>query len=144
MFQKISIGFSLILLTFFAAVQARAESCGLELNVTESNADGNPVRSVSATATNLVTKKSFKASFLEGYPVFGNLREGTYRITVKKFGYKTTVKRLNLDCRSADEDQNIVTVNVFLRKGSGKQIYNQPMSRRAVPTSAVARPKTTD
>lgn len=117
-----------------ANARFQAKSCGLELNVTESNADGNPVLSARATATNLATKKSVKAGLLEGFPVFGELREGRYKLTVSKSGYRTTVKEVNHDCRSVDEDQNIATINVFLKKGNSKQIYSQPASRNGVTT----------
>lgn len=80
-----------------ANARVEAKSCGLELNVTESNADGNPVRPAGATATNLATKRTVKAGFLEGFAVFGDLHEGRYKITVDKPGYRTTVKEVNLD-----------------------------------------------
>lgn len=137
--QKILIALSLVLLAGFSAAQARAKSCGLELNVTESNANGSPIQSASATAINLATKKTARAGSLEGFPVFGDLREGRYKITVRKSGYRTVVKEVDLSCRSADEDQNIVTVDVFLKRGSGRRIDNQPMSRDDAATGVSAR-----
>lgn len=122
---KISIVFVLLLTGFAAAQEIQAKSCGLELNVTEPGANGRPIQFAISTATSLATKRTVKAGYFEGFPVFGNLRDGRYKLTVKKAGYKTTVKEINLDCRQADTDQNSVSENIVLRKGSGKQIYNQ-------------------
>lgn len=115
----------LALLAGFAATaqEAQAKSCGIELSVTRPN--GRPLLSVPATIINLTTKKSSKAGFFEGYPVFSNLREGRYKITVMAPGYKTTVRQINLNCRLADADQNSVIIDITLQRGSRKQIYNQ-------------------
>ena len=101
-------------------LEMQAKLCGLNLEITEKNANGVPIQHTSATATNTETKETFKATLFEAMPVFSDLSEGTYQITVMKKGYKNAVKTFTLDCSNLEEDDQSVTEYMFLTKGNDK------------------------
>lgn len=111
-------------------VAAQAKSCPLDLNVIkyrpiDSEAPDFPVSGATASVTSTATKRLTKASLLEGMPRFGNLREGKYKLSVTKKGYKQTVKQITINCGGLDDDGS-VQETVFLQKGSVKQTYQMP------------------
>ena len=120
MIQKFLIVSALVLFAGVTGIKAQTSSCGLNLEVTESNIDGLPIQKATAIAVNLSTGKTSKASEFEGMPVFGNLRAGKYKITVARNGYKPLVKQIDVDCRNLEPDDRTVTANVFLTKNSRK------------------------
>ncbi len=98
-------------------LEKKAEPCGLNLEITENNTKGLPVQGANATAMNTGTNEMFKAVLFEGFPVFGDLAAGTYKVTVTKSGYKTLVKEIQLDCNNLQEDDRSATDYIFLTKG---------------------------
>jgi hypothetical protein len=101
-------------------IRLQAKTCGLNLEITETNKDGLPVQNATATAVNTETNETFKAALFEAMPVFNELSEGKYQITVTKADYQTAVKEINLDCSNLEEDDQSVTEKVFLQK-TGKK-----------------------
>ncbi len=116
MLRPASAALMVLMLAGFAAAQSRAKSCGLNIEVQESNADGPPVQFASATATSVRTKRRFRAVLFEGMPAFGTLPAGRYNVTVSKRGYKTAVKEVDLTCAGLEPDDPSMTENVFLQK----------------------------
>lgn len=101
-------------------LQMQAKTCGLNVEITETNMDGLPVQNAAATAVNFETNETMKAVLFEAMPVFNDLSEGKYKITVTKSGYQTAVKEVTLDCSNLEVDDQSVTVNIFLEKGTSK------------------------
>ncbi len=106
-------------------VKMQAGVCGLNLEITENNADGLPVQNVTATAMNAETKETSKATLFEAMPVFSDLSEGKYQVTVMKKGYKNATKEITLDCSNLEDDDPSVTQQIFVQKEGGKQSANQ-------------------
>lgn len=109
-------------------VKEEAKVCGLNLEITENNANGLPIQNVMATATNLDNNKTFKAILFEAMPVFNDLSEGKYQITLIKKDYKNITKEITLDCSGLEEDDPSVTQQLFMQKEGGKQSSDQNQS----------------
>ncbi|HEY0429373.1 MAG TPA: energy transducer TonB [Pyrinomonadaceae bacterium] len=124
---KSSIGF-LFLLVVTGAIPAFAQkrSCPLDLSVikfqTKPDDAEIPVSGATATATNLRSKKLFRATLLEGMPRFAKLPEGKFTIAVTRAGYKRTTKEVDVNCKGLAEDGSNSEV-IYLLKGSSGQTY---------------------
>lgn len=115
---------------FFINAQAQTKTCDLQLEVLGSNSnDSNKVRvdGVKATIIRLDKNKRKNAESLSKQPFFASLEEysddlsqATYRIAVKKDGFKTTYKSFRLDCSKANE-KNLLTETIFLLEGNSKE-----------------------
>jgi hypothetical protein len=114
--RRAALALALVSAAGFTAAQAQAKSCNLNIEVQETNADGPPVEHASATATNVKTRRRFRAVAFEGMPVFGRLPAGRYSVTVSKRGYATAVKEVNLTCANLEPDDPSETEHVFLQK----------------------------
>lgn len=130
-----NIKFLIVFAAFFvfassSFVAAQTKTCPLDLYVIkyrpiDSEAPDFPVSGATASVTSTATKRLTKASLLEGMPRFANLREGKYKLSVTKKGYKQTVKQITINCGGLDDDGS-VQETVFLQKGSVKQTYQMP------------------
>ena len=98
-------------------LEKKIEPCGLNLEITENDANGLPVQGATATALNTATNETVKSVLFEGFPVFSDLAPGTYKVTVTKSGYKTMVKEIPLECNNLSEDDRSATDYMFLTKG---------------------------
>ena len=98
-------------------LEKQPKVCGLNLEITETNANGLPIQNAAATATNTDTNETVKATLFEAMPVFSDLREGKYKISVMKNGYKNLVKEVELNCNNLTEDDQSATEYIFLIKG---------------------------
>ena len=107
---------------------AQKKSCDLKLEVfqNQANSTGEKVKIGDAEAVTQVLRNILrnnvknKAKLVEGMPYFADLEEEVYTLAVSKKGYKTTVKRINLDC-SAAKDKTFVAQDVWLWSGSSKE-----------------------
>ena len=128
----------LFLLAAAAVVPAFGQnrSCPLDLSViqyqSKQDANENPVSGATATATNLRSKKVFKATLLEGMPRFAELPEGAFTIVVTKAGYKRTTKEMTLDCQFIEDDGSVIEI-ISLQKGSSKLTYRMPRESKIPP-----------
>lgn len=126
MTKKFAIAVAFVFLAGAITANAQLKRCGLDIYVTENDANGLPVQNTTATAVKVGSKKVIKAAFAEAMPVFENLAEGIYKLTLKKAGYKTTVKTVEIDCSEVEDDDPSISDSVFLQKGNGDVIYVQP------------------
>ena len=116
---------------FLNTAQAQIKTCDVQFEVFQSPEEGSSevvkVDNVKAVLTRLDNYKRKNADqsngalrflSLEDFP--SDLTQATYRLTLKKDGYKTTYKSFRLDCIRANE-KNLVSKTVFLFKGNSKE-----------------------
>jgi TonB family protein len=134
-----TIGFLLlILIGGLSPTFAQIKFCPLDLSVIQfqenQTAGEIPIGNSIATATNLATKKTFKASLFEGMPRFAKLPEGKYDVTVTKVGFRRTVKPIEINCSGLDDDGSITEI-IYLWKGSSKQLVKMPGNKTIIGTT---------
>jgi TonB family protein len=121
--KSLLLTFSLIVLCA-ANCFAQAKSCDLQLEViqNQSNSSGEKIKIVDTEAIiiNLKGAAKTKAKPVNGMPYFENLDEGNYTATVSGKGYKSTIKRIHLDCASL-KDNKFVSQEVWMWSGSSKE-----------------------
>lgn len=110
--------FSLIVLCA-ANVFAQKQTCDLKLEVTQ-NDGKDKVEDADAVTFVLRGNVKNKAKLVDGMPYFANLKEGVYSLAVSKKDYKTTIKRIRLDC-SALADKTFVSQDVWMWSGNSKE-----------------------
>jgi TonB family protein len=120
--------FSALIFSLFvlcaASVFAQTKSCDLKLEViqNQSNASGEKVKidETEAVIARLNGGGKTKAKSMDSAPYFENLDEGNYSATVSKKGYKSTIKRIHLDCSSV-KDKKFISQEVWIWSGSSKE-----------------------
>jgi TonB family protein len=123
----------IVALIIFSASTAVAQSntCNLQLEVIEKPESGDeketPIKNAAASFIDPESKKVIKATLKDEHPLFRNLRSATYRISIAKHGYKTTIKNFDLDCVLADASGSVTEV-IFMWKG--KENETMEISRR--------------
>lgn len=111
---------SISLLIFCAANGfAQAKTCDLKLAVTQ-NDGKTKVEDSEAVTFVLRGNVKNKANLVDGMPYFAALKEGIYSVAVSKKAYKTTIKRIRLDC-SALNDKTFVAQDVWMWSGDSKE-----------------------
>jgi outer membrane biosynthesis protein TonB len=108
----------------FSTIEAQTNSCGLSLRVfaIEEGEIGNWKTIVEAKAeiVNLATKKKQSFSVQTNSPQLPNIIEGNYKVAVKKNGFKSTNKQIEVDCRYANIE-GVFSEVIFLWKGKTTQ-----------------------
>jgi TonB family protein len=103
---------------------AQKKTCDLKLEVIQNQANSSveKVRIEDAEAVTYVLRDNVKnkAKLADGMPYFADLKEGNYTVAVKKKDYKTTIKRIHLDC-SAVKDKTFVAQEVWMWSGNPKE-----------------------
>lgn len=97
---------------------AQAKTCDLKLEVTQ-NDGKDKVEDTEAVTFVLRGNVKNKAKLVDGMPYFVDLKEGVYSLAVSKKDYKTTIKRIRLDC-SMPADKKFVSQDVWMWSGSPK------------------------
>ena len=122
---------TIVTVSMAGAISSEAQSCGLVaagyfdngpkngLVGMEGLVSGDHLNGITASAINLKSKKRYVSVPVKGgLRFFGDVPEGTYRVTVGKIGYKTTIYDLALSCDEAVE--GVVSHSVRLWKGNPK------------------------
>lgn len=114
----------LLFVLYAANIFAQTKSCDLKLEViqNQANSSGGKVRIKDAEAVTYVLRGNVKnkAKMIDGMPYFADLKEGNYTVAVKKKDYKTTIKRIHLDC-SVLTDKTFVRQDVWMWSGNSKE-----------------------
>lgn len=98
---------------------AQAKTCDLKLKVTQ-NDGKDKVEDTEAVTFVLRGIVKNKAKLVDGMPYFADLKEGVYSLAVSKKDYKTTIKRIRLEC-SMPADKKFVSQDVWMWSGSPKE-----------------------
>lgn len=116
-----------------------AQKCALRIGAWESypeevTPDGGrlrtrkaTVRGFTATATSQRSKKIFRGVPLMGYVYFENIPLGSYDITVRRVGFKTSIESHTFSCDYADNGFDFVDVLLF--RGTPTQIVRSEPSK---------------
>lgn len=119
----LTLTFSLFVLCA-ANVFAQTKTCNLKLEVikNQQNSTAEKVKIEETEAVTFVLRGivKHKAKLVDGMPYFADLKEGKYSIAVSKKDYKTTIKRINLDC-STLKDETFVSQDVWMWSGNSKE-----------------------
>ena len=121
--KRLLLIFSLVVLCAASGL-AQKKTCDFKLEViqNQANSSGEKVKIEDAEAVTYVLRDNvkIKANLVDGMPYFADLKEGNYTIAVKKKDYKTTIKRIHLDC-SALNDKTFIEQEVWMWSGSSKE-----------------------
>lgn len=117
--------FSLFLgIICFSSGYAQEKKCGLQLDIFEYGENGNELEISNATAKlyffNKKGVKKIDGATKNESLVFTNLNEGIYNAEINEKNYKTSVRRLYLDCGSLSAD-GFVKKRISLWRGSPKE-----------------------
>ena len=128
-----SIVFTVFLLSIanLSAITAQTKTCDLQFEVFQFPKAGdkeeikiNDVKAALIRLDNLKkedaknSNNTLRFSSLEEFP--SGQSQATYRLAVKRNGYKTTFKSFRLDCSKANE-KNLVSKTVYLIEGNSKE-----------------------
>ena len=110
---------ALVALGVFNCTEASAQSntCSLTLNVTSVDKDGQSkqVRNARAVAVRKNGRRNFAAVLVSGSPQFPRLRDGAYRLTITKRGFRRAVQDVNFMCGAMNAEG---TAEIRLEPGS--------------------------
>ena len=100
---------------------AQPWNCVLALDVATTNTkfETRPINDARATALNTGSHKSMPAVLMSGQPVFSNLIDGRYRITVTRPGFKRAVQPVTFKCERMNGQ---ATMRIDLERGSVRQL----------------------
>ncbi|MGB7207468.1 MAG: energy transducer TonB [Pyrinomonadaceae bacterium] len=113
--------FSLIVLCV-ANCFAQAKTCDLRLEVSQNEGKAKVEGTEAVTFVSRGVVKN-EAKLVDGMPYFADLKEGNYSVAVSKKNYKTTIKRIRLDC-SKLANKAFVTQDIWMWSGSSKEKFH--------------------
>lgn len=100
---------------------AQRQTCALGLKVIEPSKaetdEVNPITGARAIATKLGSRRTIPADMVEGQPIFPELTDGDYKLTITKRGYKRTVQQITFMCLAPSQD---TLIYIKLARGSSK------------------------
>lgn len=103
---------------------AQTKTCDLQLNIVQNQVDANvegaKVEGATAVLVNLKNGGEKKSKLVNEMPYFANLKEGKYSTTVSKQNYKSTIKRIDLNC-SMLSGKSFVSEDLRLWSGNSKE-----------------------
>lgn len=114
-----------LLLTFAGQVAvsySQPTQCDLNIQIFDIYGSGL-LDNVNVKLINFETRKQIKAIKFSETFVFSGLSSGIYQIELNKKDYKKKIKKFSVDCSFVD-DSNKIFENVFLLKGSNKEVIN--------------------
>lgn len=101
---------------------AQRQTCALELKVIEPNKSERdelkPIIGARAIATKFGSRRTIPAVMVEGQPIFPELTDGDYKITITKRGFKRTVQPISFICLAPSQD---TLIYFKLERGSSSQ-----------------------
>lgn len=118
-------------------VTAQTRTCTLVLKVTTSDQDNQTreVKNARAVAVRGSNNRSIPAILVSGRPQFSSLRDGDYRLSITKRGFKRTVQDLDFTCMPMN---GRAIAEVRLEPGSFRQaVIASSQSINAVPRGVV-------
>lgn len=114
-FSKFGVLVFLLLGFCFLSASAQANSCDLQLNIFE-NSSKEKIKNSKLELVNFDTFQILKASSKDGTKTFNNLNKGKYRVKIETQGFKTSFKRIYLNC-----NKDLLTEEIFLRNGKSSE-----------------------
>lgn len=130
---SLSLMLFVVVVSLSSTAFGQRQTCALGLKVIEANTtetdELHPIIGARAIATKLGSRRTIPADMVEGQPIFGELTDGDYKITITKRGYKRTVQQITFMCLAPSQD---TLIYVKLERGKSSQtVVNDKLTVRA-------------
>lgn len=81
--------------------QTLSKTCGLMIEASPEDSE-TVIKGIFATIISRENSRIYKSVFRQGRPYFAKVKEGNYKLTLTKAGYKKTIDNISVECDEAD------------------------------------------